>query len=104
MRRIVVALEDIRISKKRTRGISDRRVDEIIDEIESGREMHPIRLSQLHDGTYTVEDGRHRVTAHRILGFGFIEALVENSTERLKRLWGRFAALLGQSGLTPQGA
>lgn len=58
---------------------------ELQEEIESGREMKPIRVHALHDGTYVVKDGRHRIEAHLAAGLTLIAAVIENLRERMRR-------------------
>ncbi len=79
---MMVPITALRFTKKKRRGVSPRRVEEICQEIESGRDIHPIRVNALGDGTYTVKDGRHRIQAHCLLKLFYVYAVVENILAR----------------------
>jgi ParB-like chromosome segregation protein Spo0J len=75
---MMLPISALRYSVKKRRGVSPRRVEEICQEIEAGRDIHPIRVNALGDGTYTVKDGRHRIQAHCLLKLFYVYAVVEN--------------------------
>ena len=78
MEAVFVSVDLIRISPKRQKGISARRVEELRRRIENDGNVFPVRLCALGDGTYIVEDGRHRIQAYKNAGYTFILAVVEN--------------------------
>lgn len=46
----------------------------IVDHIRNGGELPPIRVEHFKDGTYKLKDGRHRITAYKLLGLSKIKA------------------------------
>lgn len=89
MRKEWIAIGAIRFAKKKRRGVSPVRVEELRREIEGGLDMTPIRVNALGDGTYVVRDGRHRIEAHIAAGISHILALVENLWERMRKAFRR---------------
>ncbi len=86
MNAVWLAIAALRFSKKPGNGVCRHRVEELRVEIENGVEIYPIRVNALGDGTYTIKDGRHRVQAHILAGFTEIIAVIENTSDRIKRL------------------
>ena len=82
---LCVPISTLRYSQKKRHGVSRRRVEELRREIESDRDVLPIRVHTLGDGTYVVRDGRHRLEAHIAAGFSMIAVYVENLAKRFKR-------------------
>jgi ParB-like chromosome segregation protein Spo0J len=80
-------LSVLRFTEKKRRGVSPRRVEELRRALEDGEDMHPIRVHALGDGTFVVEDGRHRIRAHLAAGITMILAIIQN----LERMWRAFA-------------
>ena len=78
MEPMLIAIDAIRISNKRRKGISPRRVEELRQTIERDNDSLPVRLNALGDGTFTVRDGRHRLKAYKNAGHTLILAFVEN--------------------------
>ncbi len=97
---MLLAIDLIRSTKKKRRGVCSHRVDELCFAIESGEDIHPIRVNLMEDGTFAVKDGRHRLAAHKAIGMTQIWAIVENIMRTLLRKWGQFVRNLLQ---TPQG-
>ena len=46
----------------------------LIDHLDSGGSVPPIKVASLKDGTFLIRDGRHRVTASKLLGWKTIKA------------------------------
>lgn len=82
---VVIAIKDLRFTEKKRRGVCARRVEELRRELEDGRDMTPIKVHALGDGTYVVEDGRHRIKAHLAAGVPFILAYVKDLIGRMLR-------------------
>ena len=76
-------IETLHFTKKKRRGISPKRVEELRRLIETGEEVRPIKVHALGDGTYILKDGRHRIQAHIAAGIMLIWAVVENIMRRL---------------------
>ena len=99
-----VPVARIRISPRRTRGLSPATVELYRRWLEEGREAPPVRLIRDGDG-FLVRDGRHRIAAARAAGHGFVEAHVREvghrrstdssdeppalESDHTKRAWGR---------------
>lgn len=47
---------------------------DLIKHLENGGKIPPIKLAKLKDGGYLIRDGRHRITASKLLGREYIEA------------------------------
>ena len=86
MREEWLTIECLRFSRKKRRGVSPKRVEELRQKLEAGEDIFPILVSELHDGTYVVSDGRHRIEAHLKAGVSLICARIKNIIEQLK-LW-----------------
>ena len=86
MKEILLPIGLLRFSKKKRRGVSPRRIEELRAKIEMGEDVMPILARALHDGTYVVSDGRHRIQAHLEAGITVILARVKDIITRLK-LW-----------------
>ncbi len=86
---VLLSIESLRFSRKKRRGVSPRRVQELQMEIEADIDYTPIRVNALGDGTYVVKDGRHRIQAHIEAGIDLIYAIIENTTSRILD-WLRF--------------
>ena len=82
-----LSIEFLRITSKKRRGVSAKRVEELRVEIEEGAEMTPIRVRALGDGTYVVKDGRHRIQAHLEAGISVIAAVIEDLATRMRNFW-----------------
>ncbi|MEK9186625.1 MAG: ParB/RepB/Spo0J family partition protein [Patescibacteria group bacterium] len=80
-----VPISVIRFSKN-AGGVCPKRVEELMMEIEDEKDMEPIRLNALGDGTYVIRDGRHRVRAHIEAGLLEILAFIENTVSKLKSI------------------
>ena len=50
----------------------------LIDYIRTGGEIPPIKIVKLKNGNYEIRDGRHRVTAYKMLGIELIKARFSN--------------------------
>lgn len=81
-----IPIASIHYTTKKRRGVSPHRVEELRRELESGYDMPPIKVHAHGDGTYTLEDGRHRVQAHLAAGLSNILASVTNLLGRMCRL------------------
>lgn len=88
----LLPVELIRITGKKRRGISPKRVRELEIAIERGDDVLPIRVHALGDGTYTIKEGRHRFYAHIALDLAHILAVVENLIGRMWRWLRRWCA------------
>src|SRR3989344_4896076 len=86
MREVLLPIELLRFSAKKRRGFSQKRVEELRMQIEMEEDIMPILVRALHDGTYVVSDGRHRIQAHLEAGITVILARVKDIITRLK-LW-----------------
>lgn len=86
MRKLLLPIELLRFSQKKRRGVSPKRVEELRMQIEMGEDIMSISVRALHDGTYVVSDGRHRIQAHLEAGISVIFARVKNIITQL-RLW-----------------
>ena len=80
---LCLSINDLRHTRKKRRGVSPKRVEELRRLIETGEEVRPIKVHALGDGTYIVKDGRHRIQAHIAAGIMLIWAVVENIMRRL---------------------
>lgn len=83
---MLLAMETIRSTKKKRRGVCPHRIEDLRMALEMGEEIPPIRVNYMGDGTFTVKDGRHRIGAHQAAGMSQIWAIVENIMRRLRRL------------------
>jgi len=81
-----LAIDSLRFTNKKRRGICPKRVEELRIQLEIGGEIYPIRVNALGDGAYTVKDGRHRIQAHLAAGLSEILAYVENTADRIKSI------------------
>lgn len=74
----IIPLEKVLLSKKNRKALKRDRgqIDRMRQEIEAGREMLPIRVNALCDGTFQLVDGRHRFLAAELAGEVVIEAYV----------------------------
>lgn len=54
----------------------------IVDHIRDGGELPPISVQYFKDGTYKLKDGRHRITAHKLLGIRKIKAKFFKNLQR----------------------
>ncbi len=79
-----MAIDSLRFSSKKRRGVSPKRVDQLRQALEYGESMMPIRVNALGDGTYVVKDGRHRIQAHLEAGIDHIYAFVDNLSRRIR--------------------
>ncbi|KKT29662.1 hypothetical protein A3I36_00365 [Candidatus Giovannonibacteria bacterium RIFCSPLOWO2_02_FULL_45_28] len=86
MREVLLPIELLRFSAKKRRGVSQKRVEELRMQIEMEEDIMPILVRALHDGTYVVSDGRHRIQAHLEAGISVILARVKDIIEKL-RTW-----------------
>ncbi|MDO8600776.1 MAG: ParB N-terminal domain-containing protein [bacterium] len=75
---VLLSIGSLRFSEKKRRGVSEKRVEELRRLVEAGRDLPPIRVHALGDGTYVVRDGRHRIKAHLAAGIDCIFSIVEN--------------------------
>ena len=78
MKEILLPIGLLRFSRKKRRGVSQRRVEELRAKIEMGEDVMPILARALPDGTYVVSDGRHRIQAHLEAGITVILARVKD--------------------------
>lgn len=46
----------------------------LLDHMRSGGSVPPIHVARMPSGRYLIKDGRHRVTAHKLLGIKTITA------------------------------
>lgn len=46
----------------------------LVDHIRNGGDVPPIKVARKSTGGFAIRDGRHRVTAHKLLGIEYIEA------------------------------
>lgn len=46
----------------------------LIKYLEQGGKVPPIKISSLGTGQYLIKDGRHRITAYKLLGKDYIKA------------------------------
>ncbi len=83
---MLLAMETIRSTKKKRRGVCPYRTEALRMALESGEDIPPIRVNYMGDGTFTVKDGRHRIGAHKVAGMSQIWAIVENIMRRLRHL------------------
>ena len=83
---VLLPIELLRFTEKKRRGICSRRVEELRRLIEMDRDVFPICVRRLHDGTYVVRDGRHRIKAHLAAGINLIAAIVENTTNTITNI------------------
>ncbi len=77
---MLLAMEHIRTTTKKRRGVCPHRVEELRYALETGEDIPPIRVNRMQDGTYAVKDGRHRLAAHKAAFMTQIWAIVENIT------------------------
>lgn len=82
---MLLAMEHLRTTKKKKRGVCPRRIEELRIALEMGDDIPPIRVNAMGDGTFVVKDGRHRIGAHHAAGMTQIWAIVENIMRRLFR-------------------
>lgn len=83
---MLLVMESLRCTKKKRRGICPHRIETLRMALEMGEDIPPIRVNYMGDGTFTVKDGRHRISAHKAAGMSQIWAIVENIMRRLRRL------------------
>ena len=82
---MLLALEHIRSTVKKRRGVCHHRIEALRMALEMGEDIPPIRVNAMGDGTYTVKDGRHRLGAHKAACMSQIWAIVENIIRLLLR-------------------
>lgn len=85
---MLLALEHLRTTKKKRRGVCHHRIESLRVALETGGDIPPIRVNAMGDGTFVVKDGRHRIGAHLAAGMTQIWAIVENIMRRLFRTTG----------------
>ena len=83
----LLLIGSLRFSTKKRRGISQKRVGQLRQDIEWGKDVMPIRVNALGDGTYIVKDGRHRIQAHLEAGMDCLYAFVDNLCMKIKKLF-----------------
>lgn len=89
MEAVLLRIESLRFSSKKRRGVSPHRVEELRRELEEGKDLLPISVCAMGDGTYVVRDGRHRIQAHLEAGIDCIFAFVKNSIDSIKRIFSK---------------
>lgn len=82
---LLLAIDLVRSTTKKRRGVCSHRVEELRRALEEGADVPPIRANLMEDGTFTVKDGRHRLAAHKLAGMAQIWAVVENIMRRFIR-------------------
>lgn len=76
---VFIPLDEIHVSESTWKKLMKRdrgQIEKMRMDIEDGRDMVRVVLRNRAGGGYNIEDGRHRVIAHKLACAGIIEALV----------------------------
>lgn len=74
-----VAIANIRVNEKQAHKVAWNKVSDHARCLESGRELYPIDLYAIGDGTFTIAgNGRHRYFAYLHSGHSHIPAIVHH--------------------------
>jgi hypothetical protein len=77
-----IRLEDLRFPPNVSAGMNYLELASLAYRLRATtEEVEPIRVQALADGTYRIEDGRHRVVAHLIAGRPDVPAVVSRSAQ-----------------------